>query len=87
MGYVDSMVEYIHTNYPGIKRVNRRGLYRMKQFYELYAGNEKVSAVMTQFKLDNCGQNDIYFGHFLFRGFKIQDYTDNCIQNIRNPYR
>ena len=51
VGYVDSMAEYIHTQYPGIKGFNRRGLYRMKQFYELYAGNEKVSTLLTLFKI------------------------------------
>ena len=53
VGYVDSMAEYIHTQYPGIKGFNRRGLYRMKQFYELYAGNEKVSTLLTQLSWSN----------------------------------
>lgn len=47
------MAEYIHTKYPGIKGFNRRGLYRMKQFYELYAGNEKVSSLVTQLSWTN----------------------------------
>ncbi|MBO5589406.1 MAG: DUF1016 family protein [Anaerovibrio sp.] len=53
VGYVDSMAEYIHAKYPGIKGFNRRGLYRMKQFYELYAGNEKVSTLLTQLSWSN----------------------------------
>ena len=32
---------------------NRRGLYRMKQFYETYAGNEKVSPLVTQLSWTN----------------------------------
>ena len=36
-----------------IKGFNRRGLYRMKQFYELYAGNEKVSTLLTQLSWSN----------------------------------
>ena len=51
--YIDSLAEYIQTRFPGIKGFNRRGLYRMKQFYELYAGNEKVSPLVTQLSWTN----------------------------------
>ena len=37
-----------HDQFPGIKGFNRRGLYRMKQFYETYAGNKKVAPLVTQ---------------------------------------
>ena len=33
-GYMDSLAEYIQSQFPGIKGFNRRSLYRMKQFYE-----------------------------------------------------
>ena len=36
-----------HDQFPGIKGFNRRGLYRMKQFYETYAGNKKVAPLVT----------------------------------------
>ena len=52
-GYIDSLVEYIQNQFPGIKGFNRRGLYRMKQFYETYADNEKVSALLTQLSWTN----------------------------------
>lgn len=52
-GYIKSLAEYIQNRFPGIKGFNRRGLYRMKQFYELYAGNEKVSTVLTQLSWSN----------------------------------
>ncbi len=52
-GYVDSLSEYIQKHFPGIKGFNRRGLYRMKQFYEIYAENEKVSALLTQLSWTN----------------------------------
>ena len=52
-GYMDSLAEYIQQQFPGIKGFNRRGLYRMKQFYETYAGNEKVSALLTQLSWTN----------------------------------
>jgi len=52
-GYIDSLSEYIQRQFPGIKGFNRRGLYRMKQFYETYAGNEKVSPLVTQLSWTN----------------------------------
>ena len=52
-GYMDSLADYIKNHFPGIKGFNRRGLYRMKQFYETYAGNEKVSPLVTQLSWTN----------------------------------
>lgn len=43
--YIDFVVKEIQAAFPGIKGFNRRGLYRMKQFYETYSRNpiyEKV---------------------------------------------
>ena len=51
--YIDSLAEYIKAQFPGIKGFNRRGLYRMKQFYELYSGNEIVSPLVTQLSWTN----------------------------------
>ena len=51
--YMDSLASYIQEKFPGIKGFNRRGLYRMKQFYELYDGNIKVSALLTQLSWTN----------------------------------
>jgi predicted nuclease of restriction endonuclease-like (RecB) superfamily len=57
---VDELASYIASKYPGMKGFNRRGLYRMKQFFESYAAssecfllwltiqNQKVSPVATQ---------------------------------------
>ena len=52
-GYVSALADYIQQKYPGIKGFTRRGLYRMKQFYELYAENEKVSTLLTQLSWSN----------------------------------
>ena len=52
-GYIDSLSAYIQARFPGIKGFNRRGLYRMKQIYELYEGNEKVSPLVTQLSWTN----------------------------------
>lgn len=43
------------TNYPELKGFNHRRLYRMKQSYEPYKGNEKVSTLLTQLYNDGEG--------------------------------
>jgi len=47
-GYIQGLADFFAENHPEIKGFNRRGLYRMKQFYEIYAGTEIVSSLMTQ---------------------------------------
>lgn len=51
--YIDSISEYIQKRFPGIKGFNRRGLYRMKKFYETYADDEFVTALLTQISWTN----------------------------------
>mgnify|MGYP004481170111 CR=1 FL=1 len=46
--FVQKLADFFATNYPNLKGFNRRGLYRMKQFYKLYKDNEKVSPLVTQ---------------------------------------
>jgi predicted nuclease of restriction endonuclease-like (RecB) superfamily len=50
---IDEIAEYIKSINPEIKGFNRRGLYRMKQFYETYKGNEFVSPLVTQISWTN----------------------------------
>ena len=50
---IDEVASYIAKNNPGIKGFNRRGLYRMKQFYELYKDDEFVSPLVTQISWTN----------------------------------
>lgn len=45
---VDRLAEYIQENHPEFKGFTRRGLYRMRQFYETYREKQFVSAVLTQ---------------------------------------
>ncbi len=47
-GVVDRLAQFITDNHPEIKGFTRRGLYRMKQFYETYKDSEFVSTVLTQ---------------------------------------
>lgn len=51
--YIDSVANFIQGEFPGIKGFNRRGLYRMKQFYETYCDNEIVSPLVTQLSWTN----------------------------------
>ena len=51
--FVQKLADFFATNYPELKGFNRRGLYRMKQFYELYKDNEKVSTLLTQLNWSN----------------------------------
>ncbi len=50
---VDKLAIYIQRNHPELKGYTRRNLYRMKQFYEIYHANEKVSAVLAQISWTN----------------------------------
>jgi len=54
---IDELAHHIKMHHPELKGFNRRGLYRMKQFYETYAGSKIVSSVMTQ--LENTDQQKI----------------------------
>ena len=51
--YIDSIAKEIQEEFPGIKGFNRRGLYRMKQFYETYAENDVVTPLVTQISWTN----------------------------------
>ena len=50
---IDEVADYIAKNNPDIKGFNRRGLYRMKQFYETYRNDEFVSTLLTQINWSN----------------------------------
>ena len=51
--YIDAIAKEIKDVFPGIKGFNRRGLYRMKQFYELYKDNSIVTPLLTQLSWSN----------------------------------
>ena len=51
--FVQKLADFFSENHPELKGFNRRGLYRMKQFYELYQGEEKVSPLVTQLSWSN----------------------------------
>ena len=45
---VSDLASYIELKYPHLKGFNRRGLYRMKQFFETYTDNKFVSILAGQ---------------------------------------
>lgn len=48
---VQELADFIASEQPELTGFNRRGLYRMKQFYETYSDAQIVSSVMTQLQL------------------------------------
>ena len=52
-GYIDSITQEIQSEFPGIRGFNRRGLYRMKKFYETYYKNEFVTPLVSQISWTN----------------------------------
>lgn len=49
-GTVNDLADYIFQKQPLLRGFNRRGLYRMKQFYEVYSDDRIVSTLETQFQ-------------------------------------
>jgi len=50
---VDQLADHIQNKHPEFKGFTRRGLYRMRQFYEIYPQKQFVSAVLTQISWTN----------------------------------
>ncbi|MDD7472515.1 MAG: PDDEXK nuclease domain-containing protein [Bdellovibrionota bacterium] len=51
--YIDLISKEIQKSFPGIKGFDRRGLYRMKKFYETYKDDEFVTTLLTQISWSN----------------------------------
>lgn len=47
-GVVAQLADYLARTQPGLRGFTRRNLFRMRQFYEVYRHEEKVSALLTQ---------------------------------------
>ena len=50
---IDKLVEFMKREYPSLKGFNKRGIYRMKQFYETYKDYPFVSPLVTQISWTN----------------------------------
>lgn len=51
--YIKRLSAYIQEQFPGIKGFKWRNLYRMKQFYETYGENKKLSPLVTKINWSN----------------------------------
>ena len=51
--YIENVADFFAQKYPDLKGFTRRGLYRMKQFYEIYRDDEKVTTLLTQLSWSN----------------------------------
>mgnify|MGYP004460521649 FL=1 len=74
---VEKLVEFIKREYPTMRGFNKRGIYRMKQFYETYKDFPFVSPLVTQISWTNnllilSGTNSIDEKEF---------YIKMCIKN------
>ena len=47
-GVVDSLAQHLARTMPGQRGFTRRNLFRMRQFFETYSGDEKVTPLLTQ---------------------------------------
>ena len=47
-GVVDELAAAIARAHPGMRGFTRRNLFRMRQFYEIYRGHERVSALLAR---------------------------------------
>ena len=50
---IENLSRQINNSYPSLKGFNKRGLYRMIQFYETYKDNKIVSPLVTQISWTN----------------------------------
>jgi len=50
---VKEFANYIQSHYDGIKGFSPQSIWRMKQFYEMYVGNEKLSALLREISWTN----------------------------------
>ena len=58
-GTIDELAEVILNEHPDLRGFNRSGLYRMRRFYETYAGSKFVSTLLTQMKLPEYQSTEI----------------------------
>ena len=50
---VSDFADFIQNHYAGIKGFSAQNIWRMKQFYETYSGNEKLSALLREISWTN----------------------------------
>jgi hypothetical protein len=56
---IKDLADFIGKNHPDLKGYDRRGMYRMKQFYDTYKNSSIVTPVVTQLQLSENQSNKI----------------------------
>ncbi len=77
---VEELATFIQKEYTEVKGFNRRGLYRMKQFYETYTSMSFVSSSMTQIQNANNETDKIVSSSMT--QFVFQDVRDTILAKV-----
>lgn len=82
---IDEVASFIAGSGTNVKGFNRRGLYRMKQFYETYRGDEFVSALLTQISWTNhlqilSGAKSVDERHFYLQLCAKEQYSSRDLE-------
>jgi predicted nuclease of restriction endonuclease-like (RecB) superfamily len=77
---VEELAAFIQKEYPDVKGFNRRGLYRMKQFYETYTSMSFVSSSMTQ--IQNANKEPDKIVSSAMTQFAFQDVRDTILAKV-----
>ncbi len=77
---VDELAAFIHKEAPELKGFNRRGLYRMKHFYETYSLMEFVSLPMSLIRQPDNQQNKIVTS--TMTQFKADDIRHSILTKV-----
>ena len=79
---VDELAKFIQNNNPELKGFNKRGLYRMIQFYETYASVEFVSPVVTQLQNNDNQETKIVSPAVTQLEFQPQDIRKTILGQL-----
>lgn len=77
---VDELADFIQNEHPELKGFNRRGLYRMRQFFEIYKDAEIVSSTRTQ--LQNAESEANTIASLAMTQFQIWDIGSSVLTEI-----
>ncbi len=77
---VEELANYIQTKHPEMKGFNRRGLYRMRQFFETYKDAEMVSSTRTH--LQSVENNEDTIVSAAMTQFRMWDVRSSDLTEI-----
>jgi len=83
---VEELAKFLQLREPSIKGFSARNIWRMKQFFETYKNNEKLSTVLTEFPVSAEGVfKDSYVFEFIgiYGDHKEPDLRRALVQNLK----